>query len=88
MSTSFYRGKLVTSSELKGAFTEAYDEIKGRPFDILKNSVSEVAKGNAKLACRYSPGSVSLQPSVTVWLGPVMLQLKEDGSFEIWEGGE
>ena len=83
MSTSFYRGKLVTSKELKGPFTEAFDEMKGRPFDILR----QVAMENKAAELHVHDRSTSDRPaSVFICFGGVTIEITEDGGFEFLEG--
>ena len=83
MSSSFYRGKLVTNSELKGPFTEACNEFKGTPFNIL---VQEAEKNTAEISIVRREGRPS---SVFIHIGGLGLaiEITEDGGFELFEGG-
>ena len=85
MSMSYYRGKLVTSPELKGPFTEAYDELKGMPFDVLIQEAKTNSEAKVHVLEKTNPNDV---PSIFINIGNLGLtiQIKEDGSFEILEG--
>lgn len=81
MSNSLYRGKVSTSSEIKGPFTEAADTIKGVPFDALVKAAMETNETD------YVVHKGSFADRVLhIHIGGILLTIGEDGSFEITEG--
>lgn len=82
MSTSYYRGKLYTNSKIKGPFTEAEDTLKGKAFKILSDAVVEGAEVNCEVI------RTGLKPhSVMFSVSGVIVEITEDGKFELLEGG-
>jgi hypothetical protein len=83
MSSSIYRGKLITSSEIKGPFTEAADNIKGVPF----NTLVKAAMATGQWALDYTVHEGNFADRVLhIHIGGILLTIGEDGSFEISEG--
>ena len=91
MSTSFYRGKVITDAQLKGPFTEADDDL-SYAFNILK----EQAKLGPTATISIHENTVSSIHGVDgerttsvlfITQTGVIVELKADGGFEIWEGG-
>ena len=87
MSSSIYRGKLHTSAEIKGPFTEAEDTLKGKAFKILADAVFEGADIIGETYCRIKVVKTDLKPhSVMFSVSGVCVEITEDGKFEILEG--
>jgi len=91
MSTSFYRGKVITDAQLKGPFTEADDDL-SYAFNILKKQakLDPTARIHINESAVSSVHGVDGERTESVLLitgTGVIVELKADGGFEIWEGG-
>lgn len=80
MSHSFYRGKLVTSKEIKGPFTEASDTLK-KSFDILLAAIGENTSAHCLTVVHEGHPR-----NIFITIGGLVIAMREDGLFEIVEG--
>jgi hypothetical protein len=91
MSTSFYRGKLVTDEELKGPFTEADDDL-SYGFNILKEQAelgptARIHINEQAVSSVHGVDGERTKSVMFITATGVIVELKADGGFEIWEGG-
>ena len=89
MSSSVYRGKLITSKKIREPFTEAEDKLEGPAFGLLADAVEGDADIIGETYCRVEVVRTNLKPhSVIVYTGSgVCIEITENGRFEIFEGG-
>lgn len=87
MSSSIYRGKMSTSAEIKGPFTEAEDKLEGKAFNILADAITDGADILGETYCRVMVVRTDLKPhSIMVCTAAgVVIEITEDGGFEILE---
>lgn len=82
MAHSHYRGKLSTSKEIKGVFTEAKDDF-SEGFDILASQL--VPKVEVKVFARpLHPAKID---EILFTVGDIWVVFNRDGLVEIGEGG-
>lgn len=91
MSTSFYRGKLSSDSFTRGVFTEAKDEL-SYGFNILKEQAklgptATIRINENAVSSIHGPDGERTESVVFITETGVIVELKADGGFEIWEGG-
>ena len=88
MSSSLYRGKLYTNSEIKGPFTEAADSFVPEVFASLLAAVCSSALDydckNASLSIHDKGDKTTIM--ITLVSG-VWITISEDGIIEVGEGG-
>jgi hypothetical protein len=89
MSSSLYRGKLSTSPEIRGPFTEAADRLEGKAFKLLTNAVVKDADIIGETYCRVQVVRTKFKPHSVIisTISGISIEITEDGRFEIFEGG-
>lgn len=88
MSSSLYRGKLSTSPEIKGPFTEAEDKLEGKAFKALANALIRDADIIGETYCRAQVFNTLVKPHSIVFstTSGISIEITEDGGVEIFEG--
>ena len=81
MSSSIYRGKLHTNAEIKGPFTEAHDEFRPKPINVLVESAHDDEKADISVFERDGEATVMFS------FGGIWLTIDANGIVEIGEGG-
>lgn len=84
MSSSIFRGEIVTSPEIKGIFTEAEDELNGKAFSTLVRAVKENKNVEASVIGGLVPNGDAR--CVFIHISGLVIVIDETGAFEIAEG--